>query len=202
MDLEFERLRQFYAKMSDEELQQLEDESDQLTDVAMDALEVELSHRGLLDRHTEPPPGPGSLEFSKLVTLRQFRDLQEAWLAQGALQSAGIEAHLADDNMVRTDWFISNLIGGVKLKVRPEDLVDASRVLSEPIPSHFEVEGVGKFDQPRCPECNSLDISFEDIDKGVALTSMYFLHVPVAIRNDRWRCFSCGAEWQDPHLAS
>jgi hypothetical protein len=197
MDVEFERLRQLYSKMSDEELRQLEDQSDQLTDVALDVLEAELSRRGLLEMHAESDRVPATLEFSKLITLRQFRDLQEAWLAQGALQSAGIEAHLADDNMVRTDWFISNLIGGVKLKVRPEDLVDASRVLAEPIPSHFEVEGVGKFDQPRCPQCNSLDISYEDIDKGVALTSMYFLHLPVAIRNDRWRCFTCGAEWQD-----
>jgi len=43
-----------------------------------------------------------------MVTVRQFRDLPEALLARDSLVSAGIEAELADDNMVRMDWFISN----------------------------------------------------------------------------------------------
>ena len=52
------------------------------------------------------------------VTLRQFRDLPEALLAKGSLESAGIQVYLVDDNMIRMDWFISNLLGGIKLNVR------------------------------------------------------------------------------------
>jgi hypothetical protein len=34
--------------------------------------------------------------------------------------------------MVRMDWFISNLLGGVKLLVQPEDFSKASQILNEP----------------------------------------------------------------------
>jgi hypothetical protein len=34
--------------------------------------------------------------------------------------------------MVRMDWFISNLLGGVKLMVQPAEFSKASRILNEP----------------------------------------------------------------------
>jgi hypothetical protein len=54
--------------------------------------------------------------MQSLVIAGSFRDLPEQLLASGALESAGIECFLADDNMVRMEWFISNLIGGIKIK--------------------------------------------------------------------------------------
>ena len=42
----------------------------------------------------------------KQVTIRAFRDLPEALLAKGSLESAGIDCFLVDDNMVRLDWFM------------------------------------------------------------------------------------------------
>jgi hypothetical protein len=65
----------------------------------------------------EPASGFNVAEKSDLLTLRKFRDLPEALLAKGALESAGIESQLVDDNMIRMDWFISNLLGGIKLQL-------------------------------------------------------------------------------------
>ena len=79
-------------------------------------------------------PESDEVEFQKLITIRKFRDLPEALLAKGSLDSAGIESFLGDDNIVRLDWFISNLIGGIKLRVRPEDLEAAEEILNQPIP--------------------------------------------------------------------
>jgi hypothetical protein len=132
-----------------------------------------------------------------LATVRQFRDLIEAQLAKGMLKSAGIECFLADDNMVRMNWFISSLIGGLRLQVRPEDAQAAKEILDQPPPEGFDVEGVGQYEQPRCPNCQSLDISFEDADKGVKLGAMWALGVPLPIRQERWKCHSCGREWQE-----
>ncbi len=42
-------------------------------------------------------------------------------LAKGKLDSEGLESFLADDNTVRMDWLWSNLLGGIKLLVDPED---------------------------------------------------------------------------------
>ena len=68
-------------------------------------------------------------EMRDLLTIRQFRDLPEALLAKSALESAGIECFLGDDNLIRMDWLWSNLLGGIKLRVRQEDAIVASRLL-------------------------------------------------------------------------
>jgi hypothetical protein len=54
-------------------------------------------------------------------------DLSRALLAKASLESAGIECYLADDNMARMEW--SNLVGGVRLSVKPQDAKDALRIL-------------------------------------------------------------------------
>ena len=47
------------------------------------------------------------------------------------LESAGIEAFLFDDNMVRLDWFAVNALGGIKLRVDADKVEEANRVLEE-----------------------------------------------------------------------
>ena len=71
----------------------------------------------------------GRAEMRDLLTIRQFRDLPEALLAKSVLDSAGIECFLGDDNLIRMDWLWSNLLGGIKLRVRQEDAIVASRLL-------------------------------------------------------------------------
>lgn len=127
-----------YASMSNGELLELAARSWELSDSAWDALEDELDRRGLEPPAPEEAPQIESIEKRNLVLLRRFRDLPEALLAKGRLESAGIPCSLADDNMVRLDWFISNLLGGVKLLVDAEDFAEASRVLNEPAPQEFE----------------------------------------------------------------
>ena len=75
-----------------------------------------------------------------LVVLRAFRDVPEALLAKGRLEASEIECFLADENMVRMDWFISNLLGGVKLMVQPSEFSRASRILNEPMSDAVEAE--------------------------------------------------------------
>jgi hypothetical protein len=136
------------------------------------------------------------VELQHLVTIRKFRDLPEALLAKGSLESAGVECYLTDDNMVRMDWFISNLLGGVKLNVKAEDASAAMEILSQPIPEGFEVEGSGPYRQPRCPACQSLDVSFEELNKPVAYTTAY-IGLPLPVRHPAWRCHACSHAWQD-----
>jgi hypothetical protein len=188
------RLANAYAKMTDGELQQLAGSPDSLTDAAWDALEDEFDHR-----HLELPEAPTQreeIDLQKLVTIRQFRDLPEALLAKGSLESAGIECFLRDDNLVRLDWFISNFVGGIKLCVRPEDALNAQALLDEPILEGLYVQGVGLYEQPRCPKCQSLDVTFRELDRPVAYLSA-FLRVPIPAQRKGWRCHACDAEWED-----
>jgi hypothetical protein len=214
---ERKRLADFYAHQLDGELEQVADQAYELTDLAREALTAELLRRGLPITFVErapvppaspavagdPPPEPPTVEsredsefeFQKMVTIRQFRDLPEALFAKGSLESAGIECTLLDDNMVRLDWFISNLLGGVKLQVKAEDAAAVEEILSQPIPENFDVPGIGQYDQPHCPKCNSLDVNFRE-SLPAAYASAYF-GLPIPFQQRAWRCHSCKATWED-----
>jgi hypothetical protein len=183
--------------MSDEELRQLASASeDELTEDAQDALDEELDRRGIEVEAPELPETQPELQLSKLATIAKFRDTPEALLAKGALESAGIECFLGDDNVVRLDWFISNFIGGIKLRVHEHDADAARQILNqEPEPS-YEVEGIGTYEMPRCPKCNSLEVHYEDFDKSIALVSLAVLKLPIRVRNKLWTCNACGARWR------
>ena len=138
------RLAEAYSQQTDEELEEIAKHGANLTDVALQSLRAELSRRGL----TQDPPGEfadanqAEPAFRNLITIRSYWNLLEAELAKGALEAAGIECFLFDDNMVRMDWFYANGIGGVKLRVDPENVDEANRILDESV-RHEEPEVQG-----------------------------------------------------------
>ena len=91
-------------------------------------------------RHWKTTWSGGGSRFRNPRVLRRFRDLPEALLAKGKLECAGFDCFLADDNMVRMDWFISNLLGGVKLMVDGDRFTEASKLLNEVATVEFEDE--------------------------------------------------------------
>ncbi len=190
------RLAANYASMTDGELQRLARNAESLTELAWDALEDEMDRR-----HLEVCDDPAQelrqeMQVRELVTVRQFRDLPEALLAKGSLESSGIECFLADENLVRLDWFISNFIGGIKLNVRAADVANALKLLDEPILEGLYVQGIGLYEQPRCPKCQSLDVNFQELDHAIAYMSA-FLRLPMPVQRPAWRCHACDAEWED-----
>ena len=90
---EHHRLTQLYAGMSEGELRKLAEDAASLTDVARQALQKEAMSRGLNIEVRNFVP-VDELNLRELVTIRKFRDLPEALLAKGSLESAGIECFL------------------------------------------------------------------------------------------------------------
>jgi hypothetical protein len=193
------RLAEVYSGMSDGELEKLAATGSELSEAAHDALESEIARRGL-SIIIAPPPGIDVPELNETVVLCKFRDLPEALLAKGSLESAGIQAYLVDDNMIRMDWFISNLLGGIKLKVHVDDADAANEILNQPIPEMVDVEGVGQYEQPKCPRCQSLDISFQELNKLLSYGSAY-VGIPIPVCKKAWTCHSCGNEWEEEDTA-
>ena len=141
---------------------------------------------------------PERKSIPSLVTIQHFRDIPEALLAKGKLESAGIDCVLADGNLVRMDWLLSNAIGGIRLQVPKHDLESAQAVLEEPIPPEFGEEELGEaYVQPRCPRCCSLDFGFEKIDRFWTYGLWLLLSFPIPIRKGSWKCYTCGIEWVD-----
>ena len=131
---ERQRLAELYSSKTDMELEQVVEEANGLTDIAREALRAELTKRGLyIGQLDDRALDEERAEFRSLVVIRTFWNLLEAELAKGLLDSAGVEAFLFDDNMVRLDWFNANALGGVKLRVDASNVEAANRILNESI---------------------------------------------------------------------
>ncbi len=138
------------------------------------------------------------MDNEELVTLWRYRDLSEALIAMSKLESEGMECFLADDNIVRLNWYWSDLIGGVKLKVAAMDSESALALLAEEIPATFTAEEVGEeYRQPACPACGSLNVDFQTVDRGIALLALWVLALPIPIPRYSWKCEECGRRWRN-----
>jgi hypothetical protein len=221
LEKERQRLTELYASIPTEQLQQIASQSSDLTEIANTVLGAEIKRRGLTlsdftiselaSQHSGSVlANPTSVEKtslsvdshpsdnfsgSKLVVVRRFRGLFEAQMAKASLDGADIQCFLADDNMIRMDWFVSDAIGGVKLLVGEADVADALAVLDQPIPESFAVDGVGEYKQPRCPQCGSLDVNFGN--QPLVYGSL-FDGKPTFIPIQGWFCDKCSHTWEDP----
>jgi hypothetical protein len=181
-----------YFQMSEGELLTLAAAYDSLVEPAQEALRAEFARRGM-----EPPmvEEPEDVTSQALVTVRRYRDPSEAIVARTVVESAGIYCFLRDENLVRLDWQISNMIGGISLQVRPEDATAAAELLGQAVPGSIAFEGKAEFVQPHCPRCGSIEITFEGRGRAMALVSTFAVGLPLPLGHESWRCESCGARW-------
>jgi predicted Zn-ribbon and HTH transcriptional regulator len=131
----------------------------------------------------------------ELVTIQSFRELSEAMLAKGMLNSAGIECVLVDDNTGRMLGFISNVIGGIRMKVYRVDAEAATALLVQPTAEDMDVADEENDQRPRCPKCYSVDITPRELDKPMSTGA--WLSVPLPVREKVCECKSCGYQWDD-----
>lgn len=92
------------------------------------------------------------------------------------------------------DWFYSNLLGGIKLKVQVEDVEAANEILNQPIPEILEIENGESYAQPKYPKCQSLDVGYRELNKFISYGSAY-AGIPIPVHKKAWTCHACGNEW-------
>jgi hypothetical protein len=139
-----------------------------------------------------------------IVTLWRYRDLPEAWVAKSKLDSENVWCFLADEEIVRLDWFLSNAVGGVRLQVPDDQVQIAMDLLAEEIPASFSADGIGEeYRQPECPLCGSRDVS-ETTNKKLALAVLGVLQMPMLLPllaaaplwlRKSWQCEDCRHGW-------
>jgi ribosomal protein L37AE/L43A len=130
----------------------------------------------------------------ELVPIAWYRDLPEAWIAKGKLESAGIPCFLADDNMARMNWFMGNALGGIRLQVPSEYAHTARELLGEDVPEELPATAETRYVQPRCPRCDSLEVTRRTLNRFSYF--LLWLGVPVPIPANHWECENCGARWK------
>ena len=189
---------EYYSTLSDAELLEIAAGWHSLVEDAKSCLQLEISRRGLV---FDPPAfddrGESEIEYRDLITIRRYRDLSEAIVARAVVESAGIFCFLKDENLVRLDWQLSNLIGGIRLQVAAGDIEAAETVLAQPVPETIALPDSSSYDQPHCPKCNSIDISWERQGRKAALLSLYLLSLPSPRGSESWHCSNCGLRWVD-----
>jgi Putative prokaryotic signal transducing protein len=78
-------------------------------------------------------------QSSEMVTIERFRDMLQAELAKGRLDSAGIRCFLAGEN---AGLLYGNGLDGVLLQVSAADETDARAILNDPGPADADVTSV------------------------------------------------------------
>ncbi|MGB8324581.1 MAG: hypothetical protein WCE52_16600 [Candidatus Acidiferrum sp.] len=202
IDPEHERLRlaTLYSGMSDGELEKVGEEPSALTELAFEILQAEMARRKLDWSGKELTLATfqtkkTNIDHDAPVAIRVYRDMTEAVTDRMLLEATGMDCYLYDENMVRLDWLWSNLLGGLKLVVRKRDAEDAEKILIQGRNEKFNVEGVGEYEQERCPKCGSMDVSCDELKKRIAGASLW-LGVPIAITQRGWNCHACGHTWE------
>jgi hypothetical protein len=124
----------------------------------------------------------------KLVTIATFQETATAGLAQSQLQSAGINAYLADAEILNTDWLLNNALGGIKLQVANDDEQRARELLAidtDPAAQAAQekelitLAGDDRDDEPETP-LNERELLAERIFRG-AIASILFPPLAFAI---------------------
>ena len=125
-----------------------------------------------------------------LVCLGRTLDAVEAEVARTALESAGIRAFIFDGSLAQNGWYLSLLIGGVRLMVPEEQAADARALLSMPAPEEAAPDPIDA-----CPACGGTEVA--------KLYSWWSLVIsfsagPFWFARLRRRCRTCGHRWRVP----
>jgi hypothetical protein len=205
---EWRRLTALYAEMGDVEIRELANQVGDLTESAQQVLRDEMKKRGISAEHSgsstpnpddhdatvnwEPAsyrneisdqPDDGPQEFTWKVPLCECDTTAEARQVAEALRRAGIDSWIEGS---RSRWGI----GGPRLVVGADQLEEARRVASQPIPQDVidataDAESAAEYELPVCPKCKAPDPTLESAEPS-----------------NNWLCESCGYAWSEPLLES
>ena len=136
--------------------------------------------------------------YNNLVTIATFSHPTEAYIPKTKLESEGIWAVVMDGDTVAANWLYSNAIGGVKLRVKAEDVEQALEILDrEAEPLEWDEEEFGEPDEEEiCPACGSLNTTYERYAMGWLFLSWLILQFPLPFLKRKWKCLDCGQTWK------
>jgi hypothetical protein len=203
---DWQRLTQLYSEMGDGELEALNDDIGDLTEVAQQVLRDEMKKRGLnepsvsrgafepperfaprqsddevdsLNEYDDAEDEEPPQEFTWKTLLCECEEREEAWQIREALRQAGIESWMEGSGSQVWDGR-----SNPRILVAADQLEQAREIASQPIPQAIVEQSrmqVPDFEPPVCPSCGADDPILEGAD-------------PV----NTWRCERCGKQWADP----
>ncbi|HEV3316036.1 MAG TPA: hypothetical protein VG488_03660 [Candidatus Angelobacter sp.] len=201
---EWQRFKETYSLMSDGELQVVANDAFDLTDIAREALQAEISGRGLNIRLKDTPsrapirthaPAEDLGADSVVEVVRRVSGLPEARRVQFILEASNIPSCLGPDNLENADAFEPGFEGEVDVKVCDIHLRRARKVLDQYLPPEPEEQ-----EEPedadwvaQCPKCHSTEIFLQGSDEESANDAD-------SSSKSGWSCDACGHQWNDDDI--
>jgi len=158
----------------------------------------ELQSRGI------NPPEPDQIEEQDVtenvgpwVTIAQFTTGPEAHILRARLESEDIPAVVADEHLVTANWFLSNAVGGVRVRV-PQLYAEQAYIIVKGIElGSYNITDDEEEDVRLCPKCRSDKIIEYKRSWKISFLIFYFFHVPVPYYANEYKCEKCGNIWRE-----
>ena len=133
----------------------------------------------------------------ELVTINTFENSVEAHLLKSKLESEDIPCFIFDENISSVMPLYSLATGGIKLKVREENLEAAQTIAEEFISKPLLDENEKAL---KCPKCESTNLyygfkSFKGLTGIVSIAISFLMMIYPLHLNTVKRCKNCGTEF-------
>jgi hypothetical protein len=148
-------------------------------------------------------------QTGNLITLKAFMFTADAYPLMSKLESEGIECYLEGENTVAVDPFLSNAIGGVRVKIMDRDSKRAFEIMKASEQTFkekmivenkkYEAFSKGYVEvDTYCPECESIHIYRKKFPtwKTVLAILFFWIYLPLAFLTKTHYCADCGHVWK------
>ena len=139
--------------------------------------------------------------MTKFVTVDVFTSPWDAHIAKGLLESEGIPVFIAHENHIWANWVLSQALGGVKVQVAPENVVDAKEILNSLYKGKYEEELKQEFPDIKenvCQKCGSQQFKSR-FPVGVivfVILTLGLFSIIFPPRRENHTCLKCGQKWK------
>lgn len=131
--------------------------------------------------------------MNNLVKFKFYETALEANRDKQILAENGINSFIANEQLIQSDWLLSQAVGGIQLQVFENDFENAEKILTEYKENDsFALEVEHTIENPDfdfvCPECGSNHIYKDD-----SATSFFGISI---FSGENYACYYCGNKFQ------
>ncbi len=123
------------------------------------------------------------------VYLKSFSFPYEAQIIKSRLNAEGIEVHLENENIINMNWLYSNALGGVKLYVNLDKVLDARSIIEQDFSDDLVLE-FGEINS-KCPNCQSYNNETYVKGTKIAFLTMTVLNFLISKIQQCFICSDC-----------
>ena len=135
-----------------------------------------------------------------LITIATFTSPLDAHIAKGRLETEGISAFITHEYHISVAWFLSNALGGVKVRVLRENQAEAEKIVQSHVNGEYEEtlnQEFGSLESNACPKCKSADFKSR-FPLGLLALNVFALVIDalLPVRRNKHYCRKCDYRWK------